>query len=190
MIQLHQWEKKLKLHLFFAIKNAENLSKNHPYHDFQFGIIYYNDPIDCNMDFNGFLELTKDIEEIKNFCNNWKTQAGGDGAEDWAGGYSIALNKIKWRDGRKIVVHICDSPAHGAKFSKNSDDNHKGKEFENELDDLIKRCAENKIEIVGIYKYESAKNCFLECKKIYENNNGVDFNIQCYNPKFLININI
>ena len=171
-----------------AINNADNLSKKYPYHDFQFGFIYYNDPIDCNTDFNDFLQLTKNMEEIKNFCNNWKIQGGGDEAEDWAGGYSIVLNQIKWRDGKKIVVYICDAPAHGAKFSKNAGDNHKGKEFEDKLDDLIKRCAENKIGIVGIYKNESAKNCFLECKKIYENNNGVAFNIQYYDPNSILNI--
>ena len=173
-----------------AIDNADSLSKKYPYHDFQFGFIYYNDPIDCLSDFNDFLQLTKDMEEIKNFCNNWRIQGGGDEAEDWAGGYSIALNEIKWRDGRRIIVHICDAPSHGAKFSKNAGDNHRGKEFEDKLDDLIQKCAENKIEIIGIYKNDSAKNCFLECKNIYENNRGNAFNIQYYNPKLPLNINI
>ena len=57
--------------------------------------------------------LTKDLEQLKNFCDNWENQEGGDGAEDWVGGYKLALDKIKWRNGRKIIYHICDSPAHG-----------------------------------------------------------------------------
>ena len=57
--------------------------------------------------------MTKDINKIKVFCDNWSNQSGGDGAEDWVGGYDIALNKILWRKGKRIIVHICDSPAHG-----------------------------------------------------------------------------
>ena len=47
-------------------------------------------------------QLTKDLEQLKNFCDNWENQCGGDGAEDWVGGYKLALDKIKWRNGRKI----------------------------------------------------------------------------------------
>ena len=183
-------ESEIKFASNFAIENAKNLSKSYPHNDFQFGIIYYNDPIDCSTDFNDFLQLTKDLEKIKQFCNNWKTQNGGDEAEDWAGGYSIALNDIYWRDGKRIIVHICDSPAHGTKYSKKSGDNHREKQFEDQLDDLMKKCAENKIIIVGIYKTVSAQNCFLECKKIYENNKGLAFNIQFYNPNSRLNLNI
>ena len=117
----------LKIASSFAIENANNLSKNYPDNDFQFGVIYYNDPIDASTDFNDFLQLTKDMEAIKQFCNNWTSQDGVDTAEDWVGGYSIALNKIKWRDGKRIIVHICDAPAHGAKYSKDESDNHKEK---------------------------------------------------------------
>ena len=180
----------LKIASSFAIENADNLSKNYPDNDFQFGVIYYNDPIDASTDFNDFLQLTKDMEAIKQFCNNWTSQDGGDTAEDWAGGYSIALDKIKWRDGKRIIVHICDAPAHGAKYSKDESDNHKEEIYEYQLDDLMKRCAQNKIMIIGIYKTNSAKNCFLECKKIYENNSGLVFNIQLYNPKSSLNFTI
>ena len=40
----------------------------------------------------------EDFTEIKKFCDGRKAQGGGDGAEDWAGGYDIALTKIKWRN--------------------------------------------------------------------------------------------
>ena len=111
------------------IQNSIDLNKKYPNIDFQFGTIFYNDPIDCPNENNDFFQLTKDINKIKVFCDNWSNQSGGDGAEDWVGGYDIALNKILWRKGKRIIVHICDSPAHGQKYSKNSDDNHKEKKF-------------------------------------------------------------
>ena len=45
----------------------------------------------------------------------------------------------------------------------------------------MKKCAEQKIEIIGIYKNDNAKYCFEECKKIYDKNRGKSFVIQCYN---------
>ena len=51
----------------------------------------------------------------------------------------------------------------------------------------MKKCAENKIAIVGFYKYDVAKDCFLECKKIYDNNNGENFTIHQYDPKRILN---
>ena len=170
-----------------SINNANYLSRIYPNIDFQFGFIYYNDPIDVDSDKHGYLQLTKDFTEIKKFCDGWKTQAGGDGAEDWAGGYDYALTKIKWRNGKKFIIHICDAPAHGALFSKNSHDNHKEEKYEKDLENKMKKCAENKIAIVGFYKYDVAKDCFLECKKIYDNNNGESFTIHQYDPKRILN---
>ena len=168
------------------IENSIYLTKKHFYYDFQFGIIFYNDPIDCKSDKNDFFQLTKDIDGIKMFCDKWKNQSGGDGAEDWVGGYDIALNKILWRNGKKIIAHICDAPAHGKKYSKNSNDNHKESKFEKELDNLMTKCAQNNFEIVGLYKGESAKFCFEECQKIYNENGGSYFSIQSYDPNNIL----
>jgi hypothetical protein len=37
------------------IKHAQSLYKNNPEYDFQFGFVYYNDPIDANTDYNDYL---------------------------------------------------------------------------------------------------------------------------------------
>ena len=139
------------------IENSIDLNKKYPFYEFQFGIIFYNDPIDCKNEKNDFFQLTKNIDGIKTFCDNWKNQNGGDEAEDWVGGYDIALNKILWRKGKKIIVHICDAPAHGKKYSKNCDDHHKEKKFEEQLDKLMIKFAKNNFEIVGLYKKDVAK---------------------------------
>ena len=168
------------------IENSIDFKNKYYNYDFQFGVIYYSDPIDCKNDKNGFIQLTKDINNIKIFCNNWIIQNGGDGAEDWVGGYDIALNKISWRNGKKIIVHICDAPAHGRKYSKNSDDNHKEIIFEQQLDNLMIKCANNNFEVVGLYRTDDAKACFEECKKIYDKHRGKYFSIQSYNPNYIV----
>ena len=116
-------------------------------------------------------------------------QGGGDLAEDWAGGYDIALNKnkIKWREGIKFIIHICDSSAHGKLFSKDYDDNHKEEKYEIDLIKKIEECAKRNIEIIGIYNV-LAKDCFDECKKIYDKNKGKTFIIQKYDPNNIISL--
>ena len=170
-----------------SINNANYLHKNYPNIDFKFGFIYYSDPINCPLDKKGYIQLTKDFTEIQKFCDNWQMQGGGDLAEDWAGGYDIALSKINWRKG-KFIIHICDAPAHGALFSKDANDEHKEKKYEDDLINNIKKCAKESIEIIGVYKGENAENCFLECKKIYDENKGKTFIIQKYEPNNLLNL--
>lgn len=89
----------------------------------------------------------------------------------------------KWK---KIIAHICDAPAHGKKYSKNSNDNHKESKIEKELDNLMTKCAQNNFEIVGLYKGESGKLCFEECQKIYNENDGSYFSIQSYDPNNIL----
>ena len=163
------------------IQHSQQLYETYSNYDFQFGFVYYNDPIDVISEYNHYYNLTKDINQLGQYCDNCQNQGGGDMAEDWVGGYNLSLYKIKWRNGKRIIIHICDSPAHGKKYSKDSDDNHKDKKFELELDDMMKKCAEKNIEIIGIYKDDSAKYCFEECKKIYDKNRGKSFVIQFYN---------
>ena len=134
------------------IQHAGALNKNTHEYNFQFGFVYYNDPIDINTDYNDFLQLTKDINKAGRFCENWKTQSGGDIAEDWVGGYNLSINGIKWRNGKRIIIHVCNAPAHGKKYSKNENDNHKEDKYDIELDNIMKEYAKKNIEIIGIYK--------------------------------------
>ena len=170
-----------------SINNANYLYSNYPKIKFKFGFIYYSDPIDVSTDRHGYLQLTKDFAEIKKFCDTWEMQGGGDLAEDWVGAYDIALNKIKWGEGRKFIIHICDAPAHGKLFSKDYDDNHKEQKYENDLKKNIIKCAKRKIEIIGVYNV-LAKECFIECKKIYDENNGKTFIIQKYDPNNILSL--
>ena len=41
----------------------------------------------------------------------------GDQAEDWPSAYIIALEKLQWRNGTKVILHFCDYGTHGEGFS-------------------------------------------------------------------------
>ena len=177
----HSMGKETKIASTLSYNNSVNLKKTYPHYNFRFGIIFYNDPIDVTTNTNGFKQLTENLEDIKSFCDNWETQAGGDEAEDWVGGYTIALEKINWRNKEKIIVHICDAPAHGKKYSNGIGDNHGDTKFEEQLDNIMKRCAKENIKIIGLPKKLHAKKCFIECKNIYDSEDGPLFLVRTYN---------
>jgi hypothetical protein len=59
------------------------------------------------------------MEDLKNKISTIRAYGGGgDGAEDWVGGYELALNKMDWRKGIKLIIHIADDGAHGEEFTK------------------------------------------------------------------------
>ena len=44
-----------------------------------------------------------------------KQYGGGDGPEDFVGGYNNVF-KMAWRNGTKLIIHIADAPAHCKKY--------------------------------------------------------------------------
>ena len=168
------------------INISRKLQNNYKNNDYQFGIIFYNDPVANSSGFNGYYQLTKDTKKLKEFSDKWTIQGGVDFAEDWVGGYEIALSEIKWRNGDKIIVHITDAPGHGKKYSKGCGDYYEEESFELQLDNIMERCAKENIKIIGIYKNSVSKECFIECKKVYDKSNGTDFTIEYYLNKKII----
>lgn len=85
-----------------------------------------------------------------------------------------------------MIIHICDAPAHGKKFSNPYLGNHPENKYEVELESLIQKCAQKKVEIIGIYINDQAKYCFEQCKYIYDKYKGKSFTIQAYNKNYLL----
>ena len=106
---------------------------------FKFGGIFYRDPIDSSSDRNDYIDLTDNIEYFKSFVSTMNPDDGGDGPEDWVGGYNIALNNINWRKGVRCIIHIVDAGAHGTKYSPCDGHPDEGPK----LDSLISKCAKN-----------------------------------------------
>ena len=102
--------------------------------------------------------------------NSIEAKGGGDTPEDWVGAYEYALNKykMKWRKKSiKIIIHIADAGAHALRFS-DDDIKHNKKEYEIGLENLIKKCAEERIIIFGYQIGKEPEKSFRECKSIYD----------------------
>jgi hypothetical protein len=94
---------------------------------------------------------------------------GGDGPEDWVGGYNKVLHEIQWRDAAKAVVHIADAPAHGKRFCGR--DNHNDQEAL--LPPLIEELAAKKITVSCLDIGRGARVSYSEMKAIYDKAHGV-----------------
>ena len=144
-----------------------------PKYDFQFGAVAYNDPIDMPSEKNDFFSLTNDMQKLRCALSQIHGGGGGDIPEDWVGAYTLALEKISWRKGRKIIIHITDAPAHGQKWCKY--DKYPGEGPK--LSAIIKRCIEQNIGIIACPVTEDAELCFSKFQIEYLNENGLFYKI-------------
>ena len=132
--------------------------------DFKFGAVFYRDKIDSKDDKNEFFPLTDDMDKLKVFISKIKPYGGGDAPEDWVEGYNLALNKIEWRDGLKLIIHIADAGAHGEEFSRGD----KYKDQGPLLCEEIKKCVEKNINIIGFIITKKPQQSFEKMKEVYE----------------------
>ncbi len=130
---------------------------------FNFGGVFYRDPIDQSSDINESFNLTNDLEGLRDKFSGVKLYGGGDTPEDWVGAYREALN-MRWRDGIKLIIHIADAGAHGVRFSPGDKHDNEGQK----LPPLIKKCCDKGITIIGFSIKNEPKNSFRECKNIYD----------------------
>jgi len=157
-----------------AAKNqAENISKDlrelFPETNFQYGYIFYRDPIDSEFDIHEIINLTDDVDSLPELIGKIKAYGGGDCPEDWAGAYKKANDEIKWRNGNRVIIHIADAGAHGRRFTIYD-------EYFEEEDKLLKEldeCIKKKIKIFGYVIKLDCRNSFNECKKYYQSKGGI-----------------
>ena len=177
---------------------AKNISKEfkklYPTVDFQYGYIFYKDPVDSKDDKHEIINLTNNKNSLPEQISKIRAYGGGDVPEDWASAYRELNNEIKWRNGKKIIIHITDTGAHGKRFTLGD----KYPEEEQKLYYELDRCAANNIKIFGYIIKEKCRNSFNECKIYYQkkgqsfevfnfpNNNN---NINQYNPNPFISMN-
>ena len=149
-----------------VISILEQLKKNYKDYEFRFGSVFYRDKIDKPNDKREefeFFDFTEDMEDLKEKISKVKAYGGGDGPEDWVGGYDIALNKMKWRNGIKLIIHIADAGAHGKEFSK--DDKHEDQGPL--LPPKIEECVKRDINIIGFKIGDYPKQSFDKISEIY-----------------------
>ena len=143
---------------------AEILKKNLYYYDFQFGAVFYRDPIDTKgNDKHECFGLTPDIVKFQNEISGIIASGGNDDPEDWVGGYDCALH-MKWRNGNKLIIHIADAGAHGTIYSVNDKYDEEG----GKLDKKIRECIEKNIIIVGFKIKNVPEQSFNRIKYLYK----------------------
>ena len=159
---------------------ADELQKLYPEKMFQYGYIFYRDPVDSNYDTHDVIDLTDNVDSLPAQIEVIDATGGGDLPEDWAGAYKLANEKISWRKGIKVIIHLADAGAHGTLFTKN--DKHPAEE--EKLIYELNRCAEKGIKIFGYVIKDEAQNTFNECANIYRKKGG-SFEILQFENNFL-----
>ena len=147
---------------------SKELKKLYPEKMFQYGYIFYRDPIDSKSDTHEVIDLTDNVNSFPEKIGLISASGGGDEPEDWVGAYKLANEKISWRNGIKVIIHLADAGAHGKLFTKYD----KYPEEENKLIYELERCAEKGIKIFGYVIDYYAQNSFNECSKIYRRKGG------------------
>ena len=147
---------------------ADELRKLYPEKMFQYGYIFYRDPIDSKTDTHDVIDLTDNVNSLPEQINAISATGGGDMPEDWVGAYKLANEKISWRNGMKVIIHLADAGAHGKLFTKSD----KYPEEEEKLIYELDRCAEKGIKIFGYVIRDDAQNSFNECANIYRKKGG------------------
>ena len=130
---------------FFNSLKENKILKNF---DIQFGGVFYRDPVYSIADYHEYQPLGN-VYDLKKKMDCIQGTGGGDQPEDWIGAYEIALTWMNWRkDSIKIIIHIADAGAHHFRFSE-EDGRYNDDKYEIDLVNSIKKCANNKINILG-----------------------------------------
>ena len=153
----------------YVFKIFNELKEKYKENNFQFGAVFYRDKVisksrGYNRDEDEFYPLTSDIKDLENKISKVNvTGGGGDGAEDWAGGYELALNNMNWRKGIKLIIHICDDGAHGEQFTPGDPFFAEGEKLISE----IKECVNQNINIIGFKIGKAPEESYKKIKEIY-----------------------
>ena len=147
---------------------SQDLRQTYPEMMFKYGYVFYRDPIDSKNDIHEIIDLTDNVNSIPEQISKIKADGGGDEPEDWVGAYKIANEKISWRNGIRIIIHLADAGAHGKLFT-NYD---KYPEEEEKLIIELEKCLKKNIDIFGYVILEGSRNSFEQCSKIYRSKGG------------------
>ena len=155
-----------------AKEESENIStqlrSSYPEYNFQYGYIFYRDPVDSKSDIHEIINLTDNVNSLPEKIGKIKATGGGDLPEDWVGAFKLANENINWRNGIKTIMHLADAGAHGREFTLSDKYPEESSKLKNEL----MKCAKNNIKIFGYIITEDARNSFIKCQELYKSYGG------------------
>ena len=159
-----------------CINISNQLKAELPKFDFNFGAVFYRDPVDCPNEKNKVYPLTNDVNILKSQIASESADGGGDEPEDWVGAYDQALNNIAWRNGTRLIIHIADSPAHGSEWCAENNHNDENPK----LYPIIQECVEKNIKIIGFQIGEYPYYSFSKFEKEYKLRGGLFYKINYF----------
>ena len=159
-----------------CINISNQLQAELPKFDFNFGAVFYRDPVDCHGEKNHTYALKKNVNALKSELGSESASGGGDGPEDWVGGYEMALDNIAWRNGTRLIIHIADAPAHGSEWCGSNNHN----EENPKLYPIVQKCVDKDIKIIGFQIGSYPKPSFEKFQKEYNNRGGKLYKIQVF----------
>ncbi len=155
-----------------AKEESENISSQlrtlYPEYNFQYGYIFYRDPIDSKSDIHEIINLTDNVNSLPEKISKIKAEGGGDLPEDWVGAFKLANESINWRKGIKTIMHLADAGAHGKEFTLSDKYPEESSKLKNEL----MKCAKSNIKIFGYIITEDARSSFNKCQELYKSYGG------------------
>ena len=155
-----------------AKDETENISKElrnlYPEYHFQYGYVFYRDPIDSHDDIHEIIDLTDQVNTLPGKIKKIRAYGGGDLPEDWVGGYKLVNEKINWRNGVKVIIHLADAGAHGKEFTLSDKYPAESEKLKTEL----LKCCQKGIKIFGYIITEDARSSFNQCQNYYRSNGG------------------
>ena len=89
-------------------KISKELRKLCPEYNFQYGYIFYRDQIDSPSDIYEIINLTNHVNTLPEKISKIRA-TGGDLPEDCVCSYKLANEKINWRNGLKVIIHLTDA---------------------------------------------------------------------------------
>ena len=125
---------------------AKELRNSYPEYNFQYGYIFYRDPIDSPSDIHETINLTDKVNSLPEQIKTIKADGGGDLPEDWVGAFKLANEKISWRNGLKVIIHLADAGAHGKEFTLSD----KYPEESAKLKEELLKCCQKKLKFLDM----------------------------------------
>ena len=163
-------------------KMITDISHNCPTATIYIGFIGYRDFNELDLgDQYIDIELTKDKEEINQKIKDLEPYGGGDEAEDLAGAFELALNKI-WKGFSRFAILATDAPCHGIEFhSPEVEDNYPDGDPrvpKRDIKELVKNFAEKTISLFCIRLTNTTEIMFNIFEKKYQEGKSKDSQCQ------------